>query len=215
MAGQGGETRWSCLRGHGGSRGAASWPRDCPPNLEPHLLAGRAGGGLEASSSRAARMGKQRCAPRPGALGGGLVGHPPTPFAGLGPQLLSPRQGPGSWLLIGARDLNLSRPEKLRSWAWLRVGRDPRPSTGSLPGSHRSYPAALPSSPHSPLSSQSFHPGLGASPPQLFLFLNCTVWPAAAPSVGDLGQIGDGSTVPNRVLLVWMGVGFLGPDCQG
>lgn len=48
------------------------------------------------------------------------------------------------------------------------VGRDPRPSTGSLPGSHHSYPAALPSSPPSPLSSQSFHPGLGASPPPTF-----------------------------------------------
>lgn len=48
------------------------------------------------------------------------------------------------------------------------MGRDPRPRTGSLPSSQRPHPVALPSTPPSPLSSHSFHPGLGVSPPPTF-----------------------------------------------
>lgn len=149
-------------------------------------------------------------------LEGVFQDSPPPPFAGLCPQLLSRREGPGSRLLIGACDPNLSRPGKLRSWAWLRGGAGPQAQNWFPSWLSSSLSCLFPPRPPSPLSSQSFYPGLGLSPPpQLFLFPNCTVWPVATRSVGAGPDWPDLSTVPNRALLGWMGVGFLRPDCQG
>lgn len=102
----------------------------------------------------------------------------------------SPREGPGSRLLIGSCDPNLSRPGELRSWAWLRGGAGPQapnwlPSQLSASLSCRStlhapLPALLPLFPSRPR---------GVAPPNFFSSqtARCGLWPPCQSGGGGAG----------------------------
>lgn len=107
--------------------------------------------------------------PAAGALGGGVTGHPPppapSPVVRLCPQLASSREGPGSRLLTGDYDPNLSLPGKPLG---LAAGCSGTPGWELVPSPALMVLILSLFPPHPLLSSHSFLSSLGGVPPLNF-----------------------------------------------